>query len=175
MAAEKHQSTFQSGALDLGKPDSLRHHVLSWVLHQNYDKAIEKLKEYIETGSDYPEFVEKTSRYVGHCVDLVHAIKAKRHFPGIDSLTYNKQKELAEKYRSHVMELQNTLKRIEIIYENLRIHDVRSTVYVIKAVCVAGFGLVLAAFALECYRGLASTSNVVFIDLLDQLVGWIFS
>lgn len=177
MGAQQNTNIFQSGGfeLDFGRADSLRHHVLSWVLHQNYDKAIEKLKEYISTGSDYPQFQEKTARFVSHCIDLVYAIKAKRNFPGLDSLTQSKQKELSDKYKMHIVELQGTLMRIEIIYENLRILDVRSTVYVIKAVWLCGFAIAGFAFVLELYNGLASTSNTVVLDVVDRLLSSIFS
>ncbi len=177
MGAEKHNNVFQSGnlELDFGRSDSLRHHVLSWVMHQNYEKAIEKLKEYIDTASEYPQFQEKTTRFVSHCIDLVYAIKAKRNFPGLNSLTHSKQKELSDKYKLHIKELQGTLMRIEQIYENLRIRDVRSTVYVIKAAWICCFAIVAFAFLLELYNGLASTSNTVVLEFVDRLLNLIFS
>lgn len=177
MEAEKNTFSPQSKALelDLGRPDSLRHHVLSWVLHQNYEKAIEKLKEYIESGSDYPQFKEKSARFVSHCIDLVYAIKAKRSFPGISSLTRSKQQELSDRYKMHIKELQDCLKRIEQIYEDLRVRDVRSTVYVIRAAWLSTFIILAVAFLSDLYQGLAWTSSVVLLNFVDLMTSWIFS
>ncbi|MFP5520079.1 MAG: hypothetical protein ACLGGX_09260 [Bdellovibrionia bacterium] len=158
---------------DLGRPDSLRYLVLSHVLEEKYERAIEALNEYVEKPSEYPNYQEKISRYITHANDLVYAIKAKRNFPGMTSLTRSKQQELRERFREHFKELQATLKRIEKINYDLRSQDVRSTVYVVKALWVSAAAIVLLAFFLELTRGLAGTTYVVLDDGLDKITIWI--
>lgn len=175
-AKKEEQSIFEMRLdnLDMGKPDTLRYNVLVWVLAEKYDAAIEALKKFVDEESEYPDFREKTARYLNHCIDLVYAIKAKRNFPGINSLTRSKQQELKEKFKFHLRELQSTLMRIEVIRHDLRVRDVRSTIYVVKALWIAGLCVILLAFFLEMAHGMANTSSVVISDLTDQLTNWLF-
>lgn len=159
---------------DLGRRDSLRYSILTWVLDERYDRAIQELRDFIERESPYPNFHEKIERFVNHSVDLIYAIKAKRNFPGINSLTRAKQQELREKFKEHFKELQFVLVRIEKVETDLRINDVRSTIYVVKALWVAGIAIVGMAFFLEIMRGLAMTTSLVFDDGITRAVGWLF-
>ena len=158
---------------DLGAPNSLRYGILVWVLDEKYDKAIEELRTFHETPSEYPNFQDKIGRYVTHGVDLIYAIKAKRSFPGISSLTRAKQQELREKFKEHFKELQYILKIIEKIQGDLRIQDVRSTIYVVRALCYAVGAIFVLGLSLEIMHGLLHTSIVVFDDIFGQLAGWI--
>jgi hypothetical protein len=158
---------------DLGRPDSMRNKILTWVLDERYDKAIEELKDFLDAPSDYPNFKEKITRYIHHSVDLIYAIKAKRGFPGINSLTRAKQQELREKFKEHFKELQYILKTVEKIQGDLRIQDARSTIYVVRALWLAGLGVVILAFWLDIVNGLAHTSVVVFDDAFGRLANWL--
>ncbi len=164
---------------DFGKPDSLRYKVLTLVLQEAYDRAIAELREFGESESAYPKFKDKVSRFVAHCVDLVFAIKTKRNFPGMNSLTRAKQQELMEKFKEHYKELQFMLRKIEKVETDLRVEDARSTIYVIRALWIAALCLGLVWFITEIVRGMAITSTIVFEDLLDkgaaylfELIGW---
>lgn len=164
---------------DFGKQDSLRFKVLTLVLHEAYDRAIAELREFGESESAYPKFKDKVSRYVAHCVDLVFAIKTKRNFPGMNSLTRAKQQELMEKFKEHYKELQFMLRKIEKVETDLRVEDARSTIYVIRALWIAALCLGLVWFISEIVRGMAMTSAIVFEDFLDkgtaylfELIGW---
>ncbi len=159
---------------DFGKPDSLRYKVLHMVLQEGYDNAIGELKEFSQMDSEYPKFKQKVERYIAHCIDLVYAIKAKRNFPGISSLTRAKQQELMEKFKEHYKELQFMLRKIEKVEADLRIEDARSTIYVIRALWLAALSLVLIWFVTEIFRGLALTSGVVMDDLIDKTTNFLF-
>ncbi|WP_413942650.1 hypothetical protein [Bdellovibrio sp. HCB-162] len=158
---------------ELGKPDSLRFNILTWVLDERYDKAIEELKGFLEKPSEYPNFQSKITRYIHHGVDLIYAIKAKRSFPGINSLTRAKQQELREKFKEHFKELQYILKIVEKIHSDLRIQDVRSTIYVVRALWFAALGIVILAFWLDVFHGLAKTSYLVFDDIFGQVANFL--
>ncbi|MBX2986548.1 MAG: hypothetical protein KF802_01505 [Bdellovibrionaceae bacterium] len=160
---------------DMGKADSLRYNILSWVLDERYDRAIQELREFDQRPSEYPNFHGKVERYINHSIDLIYAIKAKRNFPGINSLTRAKQQELREKFKEHFKELQQILLKIEKVETDLRIEDVRSTIYVVRALWLAAIAIVCLAFVLEIFRGLAQTTGVVVDDGLNKVTEWLFS
>lgn len=166
---------FKVDRQDLGRADTLRYNVLSYVVEENYDKAIGELKKFLDKDSEYPHFKERVERYVMHSVDLVNAIRAKRKFPGVNSLTMAKQQELNEKFRTHFNELQYILKKIEKIQVDLRLEDVRSTVWVVRAIMNAAVAIAVAAFLLDVSRGLMRTTMVVVDDTFIRLTDWIFS
>lgn len=158
---------------DLGRPDSLRYNICAWVLEERYDKAIEELKDFLGRDSEYPNFKEKVTRYIYHSIDLIYAIKAKRSFPGINSLTRAKQQELREKFKEHFRELNLVLKIVEKVQTDLRVADVRSTIYVVKAMWFATFSIILLAFWLEITNGLAKTAVIVFDDSFGKFANWL--
>jgi len=158
---------------DLGKPDSLRYRVLTMVLDERYDSAIQELREFIDTPSDYPDFKSRIGRFVNHSVDLIYAIKAKRSFPGIASLTRAKQQELREKFKEHLKELQYSIKKIEKNETDLRVSDARSTIYVVRALWYSVVLLAAMGLFLEVTHGLANTSVVVIDDLAGRATSWL--
>ena len=166
--------TLESKKTDMGRADSLRYNILTWVLDEKYDRAIQELNDFQVRPSDYPNFREKTKRYARHSIDLIYAIKAKRNFPGINSLTRAKQQELREKFKEHFLELQWVLQKIEKVETDLRINDVRSTIYVVRALWIAALAIVLLAFAMEIARGLAHTTGIVALDAADSVTAWLF-
>lgn len=158
---------------DLGKPDSFRYRILTWVLDERYDQAIEGLRTFLDEPSEYPNFKEKITRFIHHSTDLIYAIKAKRSFPGINSLTRAKQQELREKFKEHFRELQYILKTIEKIQGDLRVQDVRSTIYVVRAAWVAVVSILILGFWLEVFNGLGQTTFIVVDDIFGQFADWI--
>ncbi|MGZ3779072.1 MAG: hypothetical protein ACXVCY_00460 [Pseudobdellovibrionaceae bacterium] len=172
---KKEPSFFEVGLeqTDLGKPDSFRYNILTCVLNENYDKAIEDLKGFVEKPSEYPNFKDKITRFVNHSIDLIYAIKAKRGFPGINSLTRAKQQELREKFKGHFRELQYILKIIEKIQGDLRVEDVRSTIYVVRALWFCGIAIAITAFWVEIVNGLARASYVVSDDAFGKLANFL--
>ncbi len=164
----------KTDATDLGRADSLRYNILTWVLDEQYDRAIGEIKDLLERPSPYPDFHSRVSRYANHSVDLIFAIKAKRNFPGISSLTRAKQQELREKFKEHFKELQFILMRVEKVETDLRISDTRSTIYVVRALWLAGIGIILLAFLLEIVRGLAQTGYAVFDESITNGTNWLF-
>ncbi len=165
----------RSDATDLGRADTLKYNVLTWVLDEQYDKAIRELKEFFDRPSPYPDFKERVTRFASHSVDLIYAIKAKRNFPGISSLTRAKQQELREKFKEHFRELQYILTRVEKVEADLRISDTRSTIYVVRALWMAAVGIIMLAFLLEIIHELAQTGFVVFDDTVTAMTNWLFN
>lgn len=160
---------------DLGKPDSLRYTVLRMVLDERYDSAIEELREFLEADSEYPNFKDRIGRYINHSIDLIYAIKAKRSFPGISSLTRAKQQELREKFKEHLKELQQCIKIIEKNQTDMRVTDARSTIYVVRAGWYAVASLCAMAFYLDITHGLAKTSLIVVEDCITRSADWLLA
>lgn len=160
---------------DLGDPNSLRYSILTSVLAGKYDFAIQELKNFIEADSVYPNFHERIHRFVNHSTDLIFAIKTKRNFPGMNSLTRAKQQELFEKFKHHFYELQYMLKKIEKIQKDLKMEDVRSTIYVVRTTWYAIAAITVLAVILEFFGGLAQTLWVVVDDFTTDLIVWLFS
>lgn len=163
------------GRTDMGEPDSLRFRVLSMVLDERYDGAIGELREFMDAPSDYPDFKTRNQRFINHSIDLIYAIKAKRSFPGISSLTRAKQQELREKFKEHLRELQYSIKKIEKNQTDLRVADARSTIYVVRATWYSVVTLAAMGFFLEISRGLAKTSYIVVDDVLTKTTDWLLA
>jgi hypothetical protein len=159
---------------DMGRADTLRFNVLTFVVEENYDGAIRELKNFLEEDSEYPKFRDRVERYIQHAVDLVNAIRAKRKFPGAQMLTMAKQQELNEKFVAHFSELQFILKKVEHIQNDLRQEDVRSTVWIVKAAIFSAITIAIVAFLLDVNQGLMETTMVVADDVFRDFINWMF-
>lgn len=172
---EKALFSLRSEKTDMGRVNSLRFNVLSDVLNEQYDRSIQELRDFLDKPSPYPEFRGRITRYIDHCIDLIFAIKAKRNFPGINSLTRAKQQELREKFKEHFKELQSMIMKIEKVERDLGIADVRSTIHVVRALWFAIIAIILTAFILEVAHGLATTGFVVVEQLFADITDWVFN
>jgi len=155
--------------------DELRNEVLSAVADDAFDRAIEIFLLFLNQPSDYPEFRIRLVRLVGHGVDLVNAIRAKKSFPGMSSLTRSKQQEIADKIRDHFNELQATISKMERVIDQLRREDVRSTVWIMRAIIYASGVIVIVAFLKEVTSGLWTVFETVVSNSLDKGIDWIVS
>ena len=160
---------------DLGSPDTVRFNVLTFVVNEEYERAVHYLKDYLERDSDYPNYRDRVERYIHHAVDLVFAIKNKRNFPGMALLGKSKQNELREKYRDHFHELKNVMKKIEACQEELRLNDIKSTTMLVRSFWLAVVSVFVSALALEMYQGLSVTIYVVFEEYVNKGIDYVFT
>lgn len=176
--SQQEQSEFFGGVLDksdLGPSGSLRFNVLSLVLSEKYDMSIKEMKDFLEEDNPYPDFARRVKPHVGYCIDLIYAIRAKRNFPGFNSLTRSKQQELREKFKEHFDELKRSLKKIENIVIDLRIGDSRSTIIVIWTFWYAIASVFALSIFLELTRGRLLLSTWELINhLMSELYDRIF-
>ncbi len=162
-------------ATDLGDRNSFRFKLLTMVLNEHYEDGLAACRAFMEAPSPFPNFHDRTRRYVNHAMDLVYAIRAKRNFPGLSSLTRAKQQELKEKYKNHFRELSHVLRTIERIERDLELVDAKSTIMVIRALWYAVILLLIVAFVIELFSGVAITGWTVASDGVDQMVDFVFS
>lgn len=161
------------GGIDLGRPDTLRYNILSYVSKEEYDRAIKMLKDFIEKDSDYPNFRLKVERYALHSIDLIFAIRTKRNFPGLSGMTLTKQQELKVRCKEHFAELSMVLQKIERCLEELRLEDVKSTKIVVKAIWFSLLTVFLAGLFLDFSQGLMVTLYHLVDDQFDLAVRFV--
>lgn len=171
---EEKRSPHDLDISDLGTPDSLRYNVLTFVINEEYDRAIKYLKEFLETDSPYPSFKLKVERYIQHSIDLIFAIRTKRNFPGFNSLNRTKQQELKEKFKEHFQELKYVIGKIEKSIEELRLNDIRSTKIVMKALWASLLIVFVSTLMLEFTTGLGKTFFIVLDEYIGLSLDWLY-
>ena len=154
---------------NLGKIDSLRHAILKYVVDSNYDMALSELHRYVEMQNAYKAFVARVQPYLRHCESIIQAVKSKRELTKVSSLTPSKQQELFEKVVEHFDELKTNLKKIEKVEREIKLDDLRTTVWVVKAFFHSLFIILAVAFVIEIVFGLAYSFNVVLDVLIDKI------
>ncbi len=159
---------------EMGGPDTLRYNVNHFVVDELYDKAIEELSSYQERIFDLPGYKEKITPFINHSIDLINAIRGKKGFSKNISLTRSKQQEIQETLRNHFDELQYALKKIEHIRQQLQIEDMRSTVWIVKAVIYSVIAVIFVVFVKEFFNGIGENIYVVVTDIFDQIINSIF-
>ncbi|HVK60260.1 MAG TPA: hypothetical protein VM432_01870 [Bdellovibrionales bacterium] len=170
----KISARMKASAQDCGAPDSLRNIILSHISGDNYQRAVEDLKSYLDSKDDYPQFKARSERYISYAVDLVNAIKAKRSFPGMQQLSMSKQQELFDRAMEHFEDLKVTLRKVEQIESEVRLEDVRSTVWVVKALIYCLFAFLTVAFVREASKGVLPAAAVVADSASDDIVNFLF-
>lgn len=153
---------------DQDRINSVRTSVLGYVVSENYEYAKDDLQSFVESKRAYPMFQDRVARHVSHCNDLIEAIKTKRNFPGLASLSLSKQHELHERVLEHFEELKQNLRHIEKVERDNKLTDVRSTVWVLRALCIVVAGIVVAAFIADMRSGVMSSFLETVSRALDH-------
>lgn len=170
----KISARMKSSMNDTGLRDGPRSLILSNVASEHYQKALDELELYTNSHADYPQFKQRAERYLSYAGDLINAIRAKRSFPGMQHLSMSKQQELHDRAMTHFDDLKATLKKVEKIEAEVHLEDVRSTVWVVKAIVYCLFALLVLGFLLEVSRGLLPAANVVVDDAFGTFTNAIF-
>ncbi|MCB0364872.1 MAG: hypothetical protein H6624_04995 [Bdellovibrionaceae bacterium] len=158
-----------------GGHSSLRRMVLKLVTEGEYDLAQEEVEDYLRFRAKFPNFQSRCERYQEHCKDLIGAIRTKRNFPGLQTLSISKQQELHDKVIEHFDELKDYLKQIEMVEREVRMDDMRSTVWFIRTLFQCVLAVVGVAFFLDLTGGMASSFVIVVNKLLTDGASWLVS
>jgi hypothetical protein len=173
MGELKIESKMMASVADIS-PDDLKRNVLVLVTDGKYDEAISILNLFLTIKSDYPNFKQKTQRFVSHCIDLINAIRAKKNFPGYHMLTRSKQQEIGDKITDHYNELQFSLSSISSILQQIKREDVRSTLWLFRAMVYSGWLIMIIALVIEVSGGLYKVGALVMDDVVDKFLTWVF-
>jgi hypothetical protein len=172
--AAQDQKVLQVSRAEMGRADTLRYNVNCFVIEENYDRAIEELENYKNIDFDLPGYQKKIEPYLNHCIDLVHAIRAKRGFSKNITLTRSKQQEIGDTIKMHYDELQYIFKKIEQVRNQMTLEDLRSTVWIIKAIVYSVSSIVLILFIKEMFNGSIESFFIVLEAVTEDSINWIF-
>lgn len=160
---------------ETGRGDSVRNAVLTQVVNSNYEAAIQELQMHVDFRVDYPNFQSRVQRYVDHCSDLIHAIETKRNLPDLGSLSLSKQQELYDRVLDHFEELKSYLSKIEQVERDVKLTDVRSTVWFVKSCMHAAFFILVVGFTIEVVNGLGASFYAVLNEMTVSMTNFVFS
>lgn len=147
--------------------------VLAAVSAGSFDEAVDILHAFLNQPSPYPRFKVEMERIVLHCVDLVNAIRAKKSFPGMSSLTRAKQRDLSDRANEHFTELQSTIAKMHKKVGRLTNEDARSTLWVVRASFYALVFMAIVSFVVELFGGFAAVIETVLDGYILKGVDWL--
>jgi len=153
-----------------GRLDGLRYTILSLVVEGRYDTAIAEISFYANSDQKLQVFRTKAQRYLNHCEELIRAVESKIKFCQTRTITRSQKHQLYMMVMKHFHELTDSLKKIERIENDIRVNDLKSTVWVLKALimclgCLIMFGMVQEAI---------SSMQLPFMVVVNDSVEFIF-
>lgn len=157
-----------------GRLDGFRHNILSLVVEGRYDTAVAELSYYSSSDTKLSAFKTRARRYLIHGEELIRAIESKIKFCQTRSITRSQKHELYRMVIKHFQELTDALKKVERIENDIRVADLKSTVWVLKAFVVCAGSLVLFAVIREGVLTMREPLLVVVQDsvqFLFKLIG----
>jgi hypothetical protein len=86
----------------------------------------------------------------------------------------SKQQELFDRAMEHFEDLKVTLRKVEQVDREVRLDDVRSTVWVVKAVIYSFFALVAVGILIEMSHGVLPSLGIVVDDAASRIINHIF-
>ena len=92
----------------------------------------------------------------------------------MSSLSLSKQQELFERVKDHFDELKEYLKKIEYIDRELRLDDMKSTVWTMRALALVVTLIFFVALSFELYAGVGHSISVVYDDMASKILDFIF-
>ena len=159
---ENLQSYIAKEYADHKNTEGFRHDILTMVSGGKYRAVLAEIEAFREEKKNKMPFFEvKSSRYFRYIIQLIEAIEEHKTIPNFDQLPAGQQKKVHEQVFGYFDELNNTLKRVEKVIHDLKVQDVRSTIWVLKtfSFCVA---VILSVSAVvEAYTFLGNPFRVL--------------
>ncbi|MCB0348018.1 MAG: hypothetical protein KDD37_04245 [Bdellovibrionales bacterium] len=149
--------------------DNLKATVLSLAKTGSFDLAKSELKFYQQQNMSTPGFEFRTKHYFAHCMELLDAIDNLKHIPNFESLRAAQQKQIRERIMVYGQDLSSILGRIDKVTNDLKIQDIRSTMWVLRTAtfCVAGI-----IFMLAMIEGVHTVGSPI-TTVANQIYNWI--
>ncbi len=152
-----------------GHLDGLRYTILSLVVEGRYDTAIAEINYYGNSDHRLDIFKVRAKRYFTHCEELIRAIESKIKFCQTRTITRSQKHELYMMVTKHFRELIDSLKKIERIENDIRVKDLKSTVWVLKAFMVCTSFLLAFGMVREALVTMKEPTAVILDDLVEQI------
>jgi hypothetical protein len=154
---------------EAGRTMSLRRVCLRMVVDGNYKEASEIIDVYLQQRKVYPSLFARVEPHAVHAKELINAVRAKRNFPNLSSLSISKQQEILDNAVAHFDELRVTLKNVERMVKDEAVKDIRSSVYVVRTSVYALAAVMATALTVELTQGgLGMLMWTVFSQFADD-------
>lgn len=152
-----------------GRLDGLRHTVLSLVVEGRYDTAIAEISFYANSDYKLKIFQERARKYFNHTEELIRAIESKIKFCQTRTITRSQKHQLYLMVIKHFHTLTETLKKVERIENDIRVSDLKSTVWVLKALTGAIGFVIFVMATYEAYNYMGTPYMVVINDAVTKI------
>lgn len=153
-----------------GQVDSLRNSILTFVADKQYEVAIREIRMYQKFKSDLEIFKTRTERHFDLGEELIESIRTLLATPDLKVLPMSKRQLIYERVVTHFESLKMTLDKLEKVENDIKIRDVRFTVWVLQVSCAA-IGTLIAIVALnECIATLGRPMDVLYEDVSHFLM-----
>jgi hypothetical protein len=149
--------------------DSLKTTVLSLAKAGNFESAKHELKFYQQQNETTPGFEFRTKHYFTHCYELLDAIHNLKHIPNFDNLRAAKQKQIRERIMTYGQDLSSILGRIDKVTNDLKIQDIRSTMWVLRTATLCGGAIIFTLAMIEAISTVGSPITTV----ANQIFNWL--
>ena len=151
------------------------HTVLTSVVFERYDIALNHLDEILKIEKKYPKFGNSAGRYVKHAKSLVRALKSKREIGKLPQISKSKQQELLIMLGKHFEDLKACVINIEKVERQVRREDLSSTKYFVVASYWSFFLVVLGGFVLFALPTYAYSIHQWITEVVASSVIWAVS
>ncbi|MFK8139311.1 MAG: hypothetical protein AB8E15_13205 [Bdellovibrionales bacterium] len=142
---------------------NFRSDILNMVAAKKYRSVLHDISAFKkDKDKNMPYFQTKTDRYFKYIVHLIEAIEEHKSIPNFENLPAAHQKKVHEQVFLYFDELNNTLKRVESVIHDLKVQDVRSTVWVLKSLTLAVVSVACVAALNEAFQFLDNPFETVF-------------
>lgn len=153
-----------------GRLDGLRHTILSLVVEGRYDTAIAEISFYSSSEQKLQVFRARAQRYLNHCEELIRAIESKIKFCQTRTITRSQKHQLYTMVMKHFHELTDSLKKIERIENDIRVTDLKSTVWVLKSFVMCTGLVIIFGMVREAIFSMQEPVTVVINDSIEFIL-----
>lgn len=152
-----------------GELDSLRHTILSYAASRRFDIAVREMEAYREMRSGMSHYIDRTQSLHEDAISCLEMMKRIFGTGDLGVLPMAKRHEIFSRARHVFNDLSERLSRLEVIENNVRIQDTRSTVWFLRSIVFSVFAAVLVVSGLEAVQTLGGPIDVISQDISDGL------
>lgn len=158
-----------------GDIDSLRHTILSYAASRKFDIAAREMEAYRESRGGMTHYVDRTRSLHEDCLSCLEMMKRIYGTGDLGVLPMAKRHEIFTRARQVFNDLSERLSRLEVIENNFRIQDTRSTVWFLRSIVLSIFAGVLFVSGVEAFQTLGDPIDVIAQDISNgvwSLIGF---